>query len=255
MIENIATPFPAYPREQSNPKLVTEGDLLSLPALIQRYMNYTGVVGKPWIKTVHLTYSGKFRLGLDKPWMPLSVVQDYTIDPPGFIWNARFNLFGLPFMFGKDVYKAGHSHMHGKLLGLFPLVDGQGAEVDQGTMVRYLQEMMWFPTAYLGSNITWEVLDDHAAVVTLHDHGKSVSGCIYFDNAGRPLSFTAQRYGDFNGNYLMRTWAAPNREYGVFSGLNLPAAGLGVWQLPSGDFSYVDVRLKDICYNQPFDVR
>jgi hypothetical protein len=29
----------------------------------------------------------RFRTGLDKPWMPLSASQYYTVNPPGFIWN------------------------------------------------------------------------------------------------------------------------------------------------------------------------
>jgi hypothetical protein len=208
-------------------------------------------VGKPWINTVHLKYTGKFRMAAHKPWMPINADQFYTTNPPSFLWNAQFTLLGLPLMFGSDVYKAAHSHMHGKLLGLFTIVDGQGDEVNQGTMVRYLQEMTWFPTAYLGKNITWQPVDNHAADVTLHDSGKSVTARMYFDDVGRLLTFIAQRYGEFNGSYSIKTWTTPTTEYGKFCGLNIPIAGLGVWQLPSGDFPYVDVRLTEIEYNQP----
>jgi hypothetical protein len=227
--------------------------LKHLPPVVQRYLTYSGVIGKPWINTVTLQYTGRFRTAPDKPWMPLNVTQYYTTNPPGFLWKAQFKLAGLPLVNGSDIYKAGHSHIHGKLAGLVTVMDGKGDEVDQGTMVRYLQEMSWFPTAYLGKNITWAAVDDHAADVTFYDAGKSVTGRIYFDDLGRLLSFTAQRYGEFNGSYVMKPWSTPMTEYGTFAGLNLPVAGLGVWQLPTGDFAYVDVHVTALEYNQPIE--
>jgi hypothetical protein len=121
-------------------------------------------------------------------------------------------------------------------------------------MVRYLQEMMWFPVGYLGKNITWAAVDDHTADVTFTDSGKSVTGRMYFDDAGRLLSFAAPRYGDFNGHYSIHTWSTPTMQYGKMAGLNLPIAGLGVWRLPDGDFAYIDVHLTEVVYNQPLPV-
>jgi hypothetical protein len=240
-------------KERADSLVVTEADLAGLPAPVQRYLRFTGVIGQPWIDTVRLTYSGKFRTGADKPWMPLSATQVYTTTTPGFWWKARFSIAGLPFMFGNDIYKSGHSHMNGKLAGLFTVVDGHGAEIDQGGMVRYLQEMSWFPTGYLGSNITWTPVDDHAADVTFTDCGKQASGRMYFDDEGRMLTFSAQRYGEFDGRNSLQTWTTPMTEYGTFGGLKLPIAGRGVWHLPSGDLPYVDVRLGSVVYNQPIE--
>lgn len=42
----------------------------------------------------------------------------------------------------------------------------------------------------------------------------------------------------------MRTWATPTIEYGIFNGFNVSSRGVGVWQLPDGDFSYVDVQVQ-----------
>lgn len=229
--------------------IVTVDDLRGLPAPVQRYLRYTGIVGKRWINTAQAKYAGLFRLGRDQRWMRILAEQTYTVNPPGFVWNARFKMAGVPFMFGQDVYQNGHSHMHGKLLGLFTVVDGQGDKVDQGTMVRYLQEMAWFPTAYLGKNVSWQAIDNHTADVTLDAFGQSVTGRMFFDDVGRLLSFSAQRYGDFGGTYAMRTWTASITEYGHFAGLELPAVGTGVWVLPDGDLSYVTYQLKDIFFN------
>lgn len=232
-------------------RVVTEAMLDRLPPPVQRYLRYTGVPGKPWTETVRLRYSGRFRMAPSKPWMGLAVEQIYTTRPPSFHWKARFSMAGLPFMFADDVYTGGHGHMLGKLFGLFTIVDGQGEQVDQGTMVRYLQEMSWFPIAYLGDNVTWSAVDDHCADVTLTDFGKSVSARVYFDDLGRMINFAAQRYGDFWGETRVETWTTPMVEYGSLAGLNLPLCGKGVWLLPGGDFAYIDVHVRDIVYNVP----
>ncbi len=61
----------------SSRHVVTADMLHKLPEPVQRYMVYTGVVGKPWINTVLVKYAGKFRPGPDKPWMPITAKQFY----------------------------------------------------------------------------------------------------------------------------------------------------------------------------------
>lgn len=71
--------------QTNNRRLVTAEMLHDLPEPVQRYMAYTGVLGKPWIDTVRIKYAGRFRMAADKPWMPMTATQSYTTDPPGFL--------------------------------------------------------------------------------------------------------------------------------------------------------------------------
>ena len=48
----------------SDGRLVTADMLQDLPQPVQRYMAYTGVVGRPWINTVRVKHTGRFRRGL-----------------------------------------------------------------------------------------------------------------------------------------------------------------------------------------------
>ena len=233
----------------SNNRLVTTDMLQHLPEPVRRYLTYTGVVDKPWINTVQIKYSGKFRRGLDQPRMQVTARQCYTTNPPGFVWNARFNIAGLPLMSGHDQYKAGHGHMYGKMAGLFTIFDARGEEMDQGSMLRYLNEMTWFPIGFLGENITWQGVDDHSAQVTFTDCGKSVSARMFFDDAGRLTNFVTQRYRENKGSFTLDTWETPMTAYGVLGGLNLPIRGQAVWKLSSGDLKYADLELKEIEYN------
>jgi len=229
--------------------IVTADMLANLPEPVQRYMAYSGVLGKPWTRTVRLKQVGRFRQGADKPWMPMTAQQYYSTDPPSFVWNARFKVAGLPLLRAKDEYKSGKAHMYGKLAGLFTVFDVRGEELDQGAMLRYLSEMIWFPTAFLGENITWQKVDDHSAQVSLQDQGKTVSGKLHFDREGRPTNFTTNRYREVDGRFSLDPWSTPITGYGVLEGLNLPLNGSAVWNLPDGDLTYVDLEITEIAYN------
>ena len=229
--------------------LITAEKLQGLPTPVQRYLTYTGVVGKPRIKTARIKWTGRFRRAVDQPWMPMSAEQFYTVDPPGFVWNASFKVAGLPLMRARDTYKDGQGHMYARLAWLIPIFDVRGEKLIQGTMVRYLQEMTFFPTAYLEPYVEWKPVDDTSAEVIFTDHGKSVSGTMYFDTQGRLVDFRAQRYREINGDFNLDTWTTPVSDYRILAGLNLPARGAAVWKLATGDLPYAEVEAVDVQYN------
>jgi hypothetical protein len=232
---------------------ITADMLAHLPGPARRYLTHAGIIGKPWIDTVCLRYTGRFRTGRDKPWMGISATQVYTTNPPGFRWNARLSLFGLPLLTGQDTYKNGHGHMFGKLARVFTIFDARGDEMDQGTMVRYLNEMIWFPTAFLSDYITWESVSEHAVDVTFQDGGRSVRARLYIDDNGRLMNFVAPRYAENQGTFTMHDWATPITEYGMLGGLQLPVHGKAVWYMPEGDLAYADLNIRHVEYNQPIE--
>jgi hypothetical protein len=230
-------------------RVVTPDMLAELPEPVRRYLNLTGVVGYPWIDTVRLRQVGTFRLGLDRPWMPFTAEETYTTDPPSLTWQARFKLAGLPLLNARDRYESGHGHMFGKLAGLFTVFDARGEELDQATMIRYLNEIMWFPTAFLGDNMQWEEGDEQSARVTFTDGGKSVSAKMFFDTDGRLTNFRAMRYREIDGDFSLDPWSTPMTGYGEFAGLKLPSKGQAVWHLPTGDLPYADLEITEVDYN------
>lgn len=229
--------------------LVSKSMLSDLPAPVHRYMSFTDVLGKPWINSVVLNQVGKFRQGLDRPWMPMTAKQIYTISPPSFVWDARFKIVGLPLLRARDEYRFGRGRMYGKLAGLITVFDVQGEKLDQGAMIRYLSEMIWFPIAFLGANITWQAVDSHSTDVQLIDAGKTVSGRMFFDDEGRPTNFTAMRYREIDGDFSLDAWSTPITGYGERAGLKLPTQGQAVWNLQSGDLMYVDLEIEEVEYN------
>ena len=233
--------------KEAGSEVITEEDIRGLPEPVQRYLRYTGVIGEEQIKAVRLKQKGFFRQGA-RPWMPFEAEQYYTTDPPAFIWTVSMKAYPLLSIKGRDMYFEGKGNM---LIKLPPvtIADARGYEIDQGTLLRYLNEIMWFPTAYLSDYIHWESIDSNSAKATMSYQGVTSSAILYFNEKGEMTDFVAQRYMDVDGKYALETWSTPITEYGEINGIRLPIKGEGVWKLSSGDFSYIRLEITDIEYN------
>lgn len=223
-------------------KLVSEEMLVGLPEPVQRYLRYTGVVGKPFVRRAQLRQSGRMLLGRGQPWAPLKAEEWYAAQPPGFVWDATLFVGPLPVVRARDMYRAGEGHMLIKVASAFTVADAKGEELDQGEMMRYLNEMMWFPSAFLADNVSFEALDATSARVTLTDHGRRVTATLFFDADGRLSEFEGRRYADGE----LETWSVPVTAYGELAGLNLPTRCKAVWKLARGDEDYIEVTVTEL---------
>ncbi len=228
--------------------VVTEEMLADLPDPVRRYLHYTGVVGQQFPRTIRLRQTGRLRLGPGQRWVPLDAEEHYSVQPPGFVWAGTARLGPFPVARARDMYAEGAGQMLVKVASLWPVVDASGEQMDQAEMMRYLSEMIWFPAAFLGANISFEPVDDSSARVTLTDHGRAVTGTLVFDQQGRLTGFAAQRYRT-PGASDPDTWSTPFTGYGEFEGLRLPAAGKAIYKLPGGDLDYINVTLTELRYD------
>ncbi len=235
--------------KSSSTGTVTPDMLAPFPEPVRRYLEFSGVVGKPLVRSVVVRQTGKIRRSPEKPWMPFRARESYLIDPPGFVWDAKARRGGLPLITVRDSYADGKGAMRVKLAGLFPIVNAHGPELDHSSAVRFLNEMMWFPSAFLRPNLTWTAVDANSAEVSFVAYGKTVSAKICFDPDGRITNFLARRYQHTRKEFQLLPWSTPITGYGTFSGLKLPAAGQAVWHLESGDFTYIDLQVEEITYD------
>jgi hypothetical protein len=229
---------------------ITEADLAGLPEPLQRYLIQTGVIGRPRVSTVRLKQEGFFRTKPGQKWMPLRAVQYYSVDPPAFLWHGKVKM--LPFLSiqARDRFDAGTGHMLIKLLP-FTLGDVRGPELDQGALLRYFNEMMWFPTAFLSECIQWDGLDANTVRGTIRIGETSASAVMHFTDTGQFADFVAERYMESGGAFSLETWSTPTGDYAEMNGLRLPVSGEGVWHLSAGDFSYIRVRIAELEYDTP----
>lgn len=236
---------------ESGPDVVVTEDMIRrLPPPVQLYMAYSGVLGKTIPRTVTLKQVGRIRQDEKSAWMKLEAVEHYSTLPPGFIWKVSIPSRRFPINLGRDAYVGGRGSMQIKMLSLISLVNvAGGSEIDQGAMMRFLNEMTWFPAAFLGENVTWKALDDSSAEVTLIDREKSVSAVISFDPGGKPINFVAKRFRMVGKKFDLETWSTPFTGHGEFEGLKLPVKGQGVWNLKEGDLVYVELEITELKYD------
>lgn len=226
---------------------VTAERMRSLPAPVQRYLVFSGVVGQPIPRIVRLGQRGRIRASAAAAWMEFAADEVYSTSPPGFVWKAFLPKRGMPAVLGRDEYLDGRGSILMKALGLYSVADEGGSEaMNDASLMRYLNEMAWFPAAYAGSNVAWRAVDDNSAEVTLTDRGRSASATMFFDEAGRPLNFRARRHNTATGRDEI--WETPFTEYRSFGGVTVPTAGSGVWKLEGGDFTYIELEILDVAY-------
>ncbi len=236
-------------------EVITQQDLENLPEPVKKWMNYAGVVGKNRLATVRLKQKAEMKLEKEKSWMPVEAEQYFTVNPPGFIWKARIKAALFFHIVGRDKYVNGKGNMQIKILSLFTIADAIGKEIDQGTLLRYLAETVWFPSAALSDNITWEDIDEKRAKATMRFEGITASGIFSFSDEGYVTNFEAKRYKETNGQYSLETWSVNMEEYKDLQGFRVPTKGEVTWKLDDGDFTWYRFEITDIEYNSTLTAR
>ncbi len=235
-----------------HPQIVTESDIKNLPEPVKRWLRYSEVIGKERVVSVRLKQKGTFRMGVDKDWIPFEAEEYYTIDEPAFLWSVKMKMAPFFYVTGRDRYFEGKGNMLVKLASIVTVADGKGEEIDQGTLLRFLNEIMWFPSAALSYYIFWEEIDKNSAKATMSYGDVTASAIFFFDDKGAFINMTADRYCDMgNGKYSLEKWATPTEEYKRINNIPLPYKGTGMWHYKKGDFEYVKLEVTEIEYNNP----
>jgi hypothetical protein len=234
----------------ADPPALTETALADLPEPVQRWLRAAGVVGRERPATVRLQYEGDFRLGEDKGWLPYTSQTYYTTNPPALLWTVEMRMLGLVPIVGRDRYRAGEGSIRMKVLSLVPVADKAGGGLNQGALLRYLGETIWFPAGAVAPYIRWEPRDADSAAATMTYGGVSASLTFVFDAEGRVIREEAlDRYNDARGR--PERWSVPITAYGEFDGVRVPTEGTGVWRYETGDYTYIRWRLTTLEYDRP----
>jgi hypothetical protein len=231
-------------------KTIQEDDIKDLPSAVQNWLRNSNVIGKQQIRTVRLKQEGRMRIKKDGPWMPSSADQYFTVDKPGFVWIADVKMSSFFQLSGLDTFKNGKGKMDIKLLSVLSVVDSDGPEINSGSMMRYLAEMMWFPSAALSPYIKWEEVDKNTAMATLEYKGLRGSGTFYFNERGDIIRFLGKRYKEVNGKYILSDWGGENKEYKEFAGIRIPSKSVVIWYEEDNNFEWFECEIKDIEFNE-----
>jgi hypothetical protein len=231
--------------------IITKEMLAPLPPVVQKWLMNTGVVGKEKIHTVRLRQTGEMRTSPNGKWMPFTATQYFTVDTPSFNWLTTVQMMPLLSMNGRDKFEHGKGAMLIKLLGLVKVVDEKNNDqMNQSSMMRYLAEICWFPSAALADYIKWEAVDATSAKATMQYNVVTVSGVFHFDSNGYMISFIGDRCYGSGKDAALQKWYVETNGYASFHGIRIPAKSEVSWKLNKGDFNWLCVHLVDIEYNK-----
>ena len=220
----------------------------SVPKVVRLWLEHSGALDRPPVQRVELRQQGRLRLAWDGGWMPFRAVEHFNTRAPGYAWSVEVAVLPVLKLYGRDQYLDGRGAVRVQALGWLPLSDAKGPAVDQGSELRYLAEMAWFPSAALGENVRWSAGPDASAVATLTDHGRSASATFHFGPQGELLSVDALRYLDGPDGATLEPWhvdldPASQRD---FNGLRIPARSQVTWRLKKGDFHWLELELTEL---------
>ena len=229
---------------EGDDRVVTDDDLDGLPAPVQRYLRFAGVVGRPRIRTARVEQRGQMRVDPNQPWQPLVAEEHFAVFPIGFLWHATVSsgLFSVEI---RDAYFAGYGEVLARLASFVPIAEARGPEIDEGALVRYLGEMVFFPTAFV-DQVRWEPIDDESARLFLSDGELEVSAICTFDpTSGRMVNLLAERWRDEDGFFRKYAWSIPYDEYADYNGFLIPSGAAAIWHIDGEEFEYARFEVTD----------
>ena len=232
---------------QSKPtanKIFTYDQLSSLPEPVERYFRHCLKNGQPYINSARILHSGQFKTDLKKNWVDIKGEQYFTTAKPGFIWKGKTTMFT-----ARDMYIEDTGRLVVSLFSLFNIVDGRGEKFNQGELLRWLGESVWFPTNLLpNKNLQWLPIDFSSAKLTFNCNNLSVFYIVTFNDKDEIAQIETER---FMGDTNLEKWIGQLSNYKEINGVMIPTKIEAVWRLKEGDFKYANFKLEKIEYDKP----
>jgi hypothetical protein len=222
----------------------------SLPAPVVRYFAFALANQDLAARTVHIRWTGEFRMRPDAGWVPFSATQDFTVHRPGFVWDARIHMLPLVSVRVRDAYTASTAFMLGRVGGLVTVVNQSGSsELAQSALARWMGEAVWFPMALLPRDgVRWQAIDDSTARIVVDDGATTASAELHFAPSGEVIRMSALRYRDVNGTSVLTPFEGLYRDYARIGGVMVPTNAEVAWLLPEERYAYWRARPKEIRY-------
>ena len=234
---------------ESKTEIITGNEVIGLPEVVQKYLRYTGALGKEKLINMKIEFDGEMR-SRKMDWFSFESEQYNTFAPHSRLFFMKGKMYGLTVP-GYHTYKDGAAAMLVKLFGLIPVADNKGELMNKAETVTVLNDIcLMAPASMTDSRITWGDNDSTFADVTFENNGIKVSARLYFNEIGQLVNFTSEDRYDISGDAPARyKFSTPVKDYKDFNGRKIPAYGEAVWHYPDGEFTYGKFRLRNIEYN------
>lgn len=230
---------------------ITEAEIAQLPAPVQRYLHYTGAVGRPRVRNFRTRFTGEMRFSKEEKWMSIGSQQYNFIDEPARFFYIRASLHGVPFE-GLHMYKGANASMQIRAAYFFRVADARGPKMDQGETVTMFNDLcVYAPPALIDRNIQWETMGELSVKASFSNQEHSITAVLEFNEKGELVDFFSDdRFYCRDGKtYLNCRWSTPVADYADIEGRKIPSYGEACWHAPEGKYSYAKFRLEEIDYN------
>jgi hypothetical protein len=234
----------------SGNEILNEYDLQHLPIPVKKWLKKSGATGREKIQTVWLKQ--KFQMKMkptQKRWYHANAQQLFFTQQPAFIWAVRLKILPLLNVLGRDKFADGKGEMQMKLNGLVNLGKETGPKMDEGTLQRFLGEIVWFPSAAISPYINWEEVDDFTAKATMNYKGTTGSGTFHFNKDGLLNKFIAMRYMGNTPDAKRYQWVITAKKHEQHNGITIPVKLEATWMLETGPWTWCNIEITGIRYN------
>ena len=232
---------------QSKPieyKIYNLAQLEGLPEPVQKYFKKVMKDDQPYISYARLQHDGQFKTGKDKSWVEIEGEQYFTIQKPGFVWKGNTSMFT-----ARDMYVGNKGRLVVFLLSVFKILDGKGAAYNQGELLRWLAESVWFPTNLLPTPyLSWKAIDGESSKLLFEHDAMSLSYIVRFLPGGEISEMETKRFMDEKN---LETWIGKMTDYKEINQVWVPTKIEALWRLADGDLSYARFHLKRLEYDMP----
>ena len=232
-------------------EILTQEDILSLPLPVQKYLIYTGVVGKAKPQNVRIEFEAEmFKKRGDAAMKSYSCQYNFFRNYSR-IFLMRASKSGIHFR-AQHIYSNRQATFIVRVAGLFNAVDIKGEELTKTETVTILNDMCVFaPGSLADKRFSWKEVDSLTAEVTLTNGAFKVSARLLFNEKGELINFVSDDRSALqdDGTLKILRWTTPVNDYKEFEGRRIPTFGESIYNYPDGDFTYGKFRLKDIRYN------
>lgn len=236
--------------QNHQPHIISEADLEDLPVAVKRWLKTTGVIGKKEIINVEVRQIAMMKTKPEqKEWYHAEATQFTSVSVPAFIWTVKMEMSPLITIHGRDRFDNGKGQMKMWVNNIIRVVNGKGDKLDHGTLIRYLGELVWYPTFALNPMVKWETIDDYSAKATLSINGTTGSGTFYFDDNGQFIRFETMRYLGADADAKKYNWIMKVDGYDTFEGIQIPSSMSATWVLDDGEWTWLKLKIADIRYN------
>jgi hypothetical protein len=242
--------------EQAPASVVSEADLVSLPAAVAGYVRQSGALGEPRVVNFRARVHGRIRAGMDKPWMRFTGEQVNTYGGPNtsrlFLMDAT--MYGLP-VDVLHVFVGPSATMRVRLCSVLPMVNAAGPEMDQAETVTLFNDLcVLAPAALIDAPVTWQRLDPYRVRAAFTNGAHTVSAELEFNENHELVNFISDdrsRASADGRRFTLQRWSTPLSGYDNIVARRVATYGEGRWFAPEpeGEFSYLEFHVDDISYN------